>query len=190
MSTDTATPLMTVEELLALPDNGMDRDLILGQLRERPMTRRNRRHAGTLIKLGKILDLWLDRQPEPRGQVLGGDAAFLISRNPDTTVGIDIAFVSSELAKQTPPDVFLIEGAPLLAVEILSPSDTHEDVVSKIELYLEAGVEVVWIVDPDLRTVTIYRPDGQSAFFNAAQELTCEPKLPGLRINVADLFVE
>ena len=82
----------------------------------------------------------------------------------------------------------MVEGPPLLAAEILSPSDTHEDVVEKLHLYLELGVAVVWILDPDLRTVTVHRRGADPQFFNAAQELTGDPELPGFRVRVADLF--
>ena len=58
------------------------------------------------------------------------------------------------MAAQAPDDTFLIDGPPVLAVEILSPKDKHEEVVEKINAYLESGVALVWIVDPDLRTVT------------------------------------
>jgi Uma2 family endonuclease len=188
MSTATATPLMTAEEMLALPDNGMDRDLILGQLRERPMTTRCRRHARTTTRLARLLENWLVCQPMPRGEVLTGDAGFRLRRAPDTTAGIDVAYISAQLARQTPEDVSLIDGAPILAVEILSPSDTHERVVEKIELFLEAGVPVVWIVDPDLKTVTVYRPVAEPVLFNASQELSGDPDLPGFQLRVAELF--
>jgi Uma2 family endonuclease len=187
MST-TAAPLMTAEDLRALPDNGMDRDLVDGQLRERPMTRRNRRHARTTFNVGQLLGEWRNRLPPPRGEILVGDAAFCLRRNPDTTVGIDVAYITPELAAQSADDAFLIFGAPLLAVEILSPSDTHEDIVGKIELFLESGVAVVWIVDPDLRTVTLHRPGAQPTLFNATQELTGIAELPGLSLPVSRLF--
>ncbi len=60
--------------------------------------------------------------------------------------------------------------------------------VEKIELYLETGVAVVWIVDPDLRNVTVYRPGQQEVLFAAAQELIGDPELPGFRVKVAHLF--
>jgi Uma2 family endonuclease len=188
MMSTTAAPLMTAEEMLALPDNGMERDLIDGQLRERPMTKRGRPHSEATISCGALLRNWLMRQPSPRGSVSGGEAGFRLRRNPDTTVGIDVAYISAELASRTPRDVFLIDGVPVLAVEILSPSDTHEDIVEKIELYLETGVRVVWIVDPDLHTVTVYRPDAQPVLYSESQELLGNPDLPGFRMKVAELF--
>ena len=70
----TAATGMTTEELLALPDNGTDRWLIRGELRERPMPTRNRFHSRTMTLVATELELWLRQQPEPRGQVLTRDA--------------------------------------------------------------------------------------------------------------------
>ena len=188
MSTISTAPSMTSEELLALPDDGIEREIIRGQMREREMTTRNRRHSLATIRLGRFLDVWLDSQPPASGKVLGGDAAFRLSKNPETLVGIDLAFVSQEVSSRTPDSAFLIDGPPVLAVEILSPSDKHEDVVEKLQLYLESGVAVVWIVDPDLRHVTVYRPGKDEVHFAASQELVGDPELPGFRVKVADLI--
>jgi Uma2 family endonuclease len=188
MSTTILPSVMTAEELLALPDDGVERDLIRGQLREKAMTRRSRRHSRTTSRLAMFLGLWLDQLPGPKGEVLTGDAAFRLTRDPDTTAGIDVAFVSHELASQAPDRAFLIDGPPILAVEILSPSDEHKDVVEKIELYLGTGVAVVWIVDPDLRTVAVHRPRAEPVLFTASQDLVGDPELPGFRVKVAELF--
>src|SRR4029077_6841159 len=139
-----ATPI-TTSDLLAMPENGTDRWLVAGELRERPMTVRNRFHSRTLIRVGKFLDNWLDQQPPPRGQVLGGEAGVRLARDPDTTFGIDVVYVSSEVTVQQTEESTLIDGVPTLAVEILSPNDTLEDVHEKIDALLAAGVALVWI---------------------------------------------
>lgn len=193
-----APALMTTEQLLALPDDGVERWLIRGQLREKPamvgqlrgkkMTVRNRWHSRTMIRVGYVLESWLLGQPEPRGSVLGGEAGVRLRRDPDSTVGIDVVYVSAEVAARNPNDTTLIDGAPVLAVEILSPNDTVEEIHEKIDEYLTAGVPLIWIIDPRRRTVTIYRPGQEPEFVNARQELSGEPELPGFRVRVADLF--
>jgi Uma2 family endonuclease len=192
MSAPAVPKLMTTEELLAMPDDGVERYLIRGQLREvsaeEAMTRRNRRHCRSTTKLAKLLDLWLDNQPVPRGEVLTGEAGFRLCHDPDTTVGIDLAYISAALSAQSPDNAGTIDGIPILAVEILSPSVTHEELVEKLQDYLQNGVPVVWIVDPDLRTVTVHRPGMEPEMFNARQELSGEPELPSFRVPVADLF--
>ncbi len=188
MSAPVTVQLMTTEEMLALPDNGMDRELINGQLRERPMTYRNRWHSRAVARVIYLIELWLESQPDPRGQVLGGEAGFRLRRDPDTTVGIDAAYVSPEVASHEPDDTTLVVGAPILAVEVLSPSDTHEDITEKVDAYLRAGVRYVWIVDTHYQTVHVYRPNAKPRLFNLDEELTAEPEMPGLKVRVADIF--
>ncbi len=90
MSAPAAERLMTNEEFLALPDNGTERWLIRGHLREKPMTVRNREHSRILIQIGHLLSSWLDEQPEPRGAVLGGEVGCRLRHDPGSTVGIDV----------------------------------------------------------------------------------------------------
>jgi Uma2 family endonuclease len=183
-----APPLMTTEEMLALPDNGTERWLIRGELRERPMTVRNRDHSRVMIRVGQFLANWLDEQAQPRGEIVGGEVGVRLRQTPESTVGIDVAYVDATVAGRRTGDTTLIDGPPVLAVEILSPSDVLEDVNEKIDEYLAAGVRLVWVIDPHDRTVTIYRPGHEPAFVNAAQELSAEPELPGFRAAVARLF--
>src|SRR5579875_2681732 len=116
-----ATPMNT-EELLALPDDGMERWLIAGELREHPRehckTVRNRFHSRAMICIGTELELWRRQQPQPRGQVLGGEVGVRLSRDPDTTVGVDVVYVSADVIIRQTDETTLIEGVPTLAVEI------------------------------------------------------------------------
>ena len=188
MSATPIVTLMNTEELLALPENGMERDLIRGELREKPMTRRNPQHSYSESKIAQFLWNWLDQQPEPRGEVLDGEVGFRLRRDPDTTVGIDAAYISAELSAATPKNARLIDGIPILAVEILSPSNTYAEVMEKVEDYVAVGVPLTWVVEPVFRTVTIYRPGHEPELLNSLQELTGDPHLPGFRAPVAALF--
>jgi Uma2 family endonuclease len=186
----TAAAPMTMEEFLALPDDGTERWLIAGELRERqrPMPYRNRFHSRTMTRTGKFLDNWLDGQPPPRGQVLTGDAGVRLCADPETILGIDIVYVSAEVMARQTLESTIVDGIPTLAVEILSPNDTLEDVNDKIDAMLAAGVLLVWIIDPRRRTVTVHRPGAEPELFNVRQELSGEPHLPGFRVPVARLF--
>jgi len=84
---------MTTEELLALPDDGVERWLINGELREKPMTVRHRFHSSVMVCVSTVLKNWRDQQPEPRGVVYCGEAGVRLHRNPDTTVGVDVTYV-------------------------------------------------------------------------------------------------
>jgi Uma2 family endonuclease len=182
-----ATP-MTTEELLALPDDGMERWLIAGELRERPMTIRNRFHSRTMICVGTELELWLRQQPQPRGQILGGEAGICLSHDPETTVGIDVVYVSADVLVRQTDETTIVDGVPTLAVEILSPNDTIEAIHEKITQYQKAGVPLIWTINPYDRIVTVYRLNAEPEPFNIREELSGEPFLPGFRVPVARLF--
>ena len=103
-------------------------------------------------------------------------------------MGIDVTYLSAEvMARQTDAST-MVEGIPTLVVEILSPSDTMEDINEKIDVYLAARVPIVWIVDPHRQNVTAHQPGKRTQLFTLGDELTAEPHLPGLRVQVADIF--
>lgn len=188
MSATSVLNLMTTEEMLAMPDDGVDRELIRGELRERPMTRRSRLHARTEANVSHLVKSWLDGQPEPRGEVLSGEAGCILRRDPDSTVGIDVAYISPDMAASQSDQTTLLDGPPVLAVEVLSPSDKQEHIDEKVEEYLAANVALVWVVNPRFRTVTVFRGDADPELFNIRQELSAEPHLPGFRVPVKDIF--
>ncbi len=179
---------ITTEALLAFPENGMERWLVRGELKEKPMTVRNRLHSKVMVSLSAVLKNWRDSQPEPRGDVLCGDAGVRLARDPDTTFGVDIVYVSAEMLARQTDKTTLIEGAPDLAVEILSPSDTLDEINEKIDAYLSAGVPLVWIVDPRRRTVAVYRPQSAASLVAEGQELRGEEVLPGFRVRLEEVF--
>jgi len=186
--TAVATPLMTMEELLALPDDGMERWLVRGKLRERPMTYRNRTHSRVVARVTTVVDTWLSQQPEPRGWVGSGDAGCRLTRNPDTVFGVDVLYISPAIVAQQTNATTLIEGVPTLAVEVLSPSDQQEDIDEKTDAYLDAGTSLVWIINCRHRIVTVLRPGAKVEAFDIDEELSAEPHLPGFRVKVRDLF--
>jgi len=148
---------MTAEELMALPEDGVDRELIRGALRKRPRTLSSRNHSETQASVVHLLKNWLHLQPSPRGKIHSAQAGFRLRREPESFVGIDVAYASAELVAKTDQASPFYDGPPVLAVEILSPSDRHEDVVEKVKLYLDVET-VVWVLDPDFKTVSIHRP--------------------------------
>ena len=111
-----------------------------------------------------------------------------LTRDPDTTVGIDITYVSPEVLARQTDESSLIDGVPLLTVEILSPSDTVDEINEKIDAYLSAGVPLVWIIEPYRRTATIYRPQEPPRLVTEREELSGGMVLPGFRVSLADLF--
>jgi Uma2 family endonuclease len=187
MSTVASAPI-TTEQLLAMPEDGMDRELIRGELRERPMTKRNRFHTYAVARLTRFLDEWLDSQPEPRGEVHAGEVGTILRRDPDTTVGIDVAYFSADLIARQTTETTMIDGPPVLAIEVLSPSDKLENVHEKVSEYLNAGVTLVWTVDTNFQTVQVHQQNAAPEMFNREHSISGGEVLPGLDIAVADIF--
>lgn len=102
-------------------------------------------------------------------------------------VGIDIAFFSAETMARQTNETPLVEGVPELAVEVLSPSDKHEEIRDKVLEYLDVGVREIWIVDPDFKTVQVHQPGAAPVSYNREQEMQCRA-LPGLTLAIAEIF--
>lgn len=193
MSATAAAPkLMTAEEFLALPDDGVERWLIRGELREKrdtDMTMRNKPHSMTEGRVTGYLFMWLLRQPHPRGEVVCGEAGFLLRRSPDTvSAGVDVAVISAAQADARPRDTTLIVGPATLIAEVLSPHDTQEEVAERVAEYLDCGVPLVWVFSPLFRTVTVHRPNASPVALDDRDTLAGDPELPGFACPVADFF--
>ena len=152
------------------------------------MTMRNRSHSRTMLCIGCELENWLRQQPEPRGQAFSGDAGVRLRRDPELFYGVDVVYVSADVMANQPEDTTIIEGIPTLAVEILSPSDTQDDIEEKLDAYLASGIPLVWLLNTRRRTVTVHRPDHRPRLFNEDDVLTAEPHLPGFAVPVTRLF--
>lgn len=179
-------PYMTAEEFSRLPpDNLYDSyrdELIRGMhcVREPPP---GGPHGGVDAVIGHVLLSFV--MPRHLGRVLH-NAGFMFERNPDTVCAPDISFMAAHRAAdfdKTYPD-----GAPELAVEILSPGNTKKDTDWHVDLYLRTGSRLVWVVDPQHRTVTVHRPKREPETLSAEGQLSGDDVLPGFECRVADLF--
>lgn len=179
---------MTAEDLLAMPDDGVERWIINGELREGGSTIRDYRHGASLALIASALWGWARTRPRPRGTLVGGNAGIRLRTEPEITVGVDVAYLGPDLAQPSKGATAVVEGVPTVVVEILSPTDRHGDTVEKIHAYREAGVAQIWLVNPKWRTVTVYRPDRDPVMYNASQDLPGGPELPGFRVPVRGLF--
>lgn len=180
-------PPMTEEEFLALPEDGIDRELIFGTVREFGMTIRNRFHGRIEAEAVYRLRLWLETQPEPRGVIVSGEIGFRLHGPDISRVGADVAYVSAELEARTGPKENIYDGPPVLAVEILSGSEHLRDLDDKIRAYLDAGA-IVWVFDPRWKVVYLHRPGRPLETVNVTHELVGDPELPGFRVPVALFF--
>ena len=77
---------------------------------------------------------------------------------------------------------------PKLAVEVVSKNDSYSDITRKVELYLQDGVQVVWVIDPKREQVTVYAPDTPTQFLSGGNTLSGGEIIPDFEISVAELF--
>lgn len=186
--------LWTLEEFLALPDDGKERWVIRGQLRESgqtsesDMTKRNKFHGFLTSRISQLIGNWIDTQSEPRGEVFSGEQGVILRHDPLSVAGVDVVYIPHVVRWREDHSTTMIDGVPLLCVEILSPSNTMEEIDDKTREYLNFGVPLVWVVDPQDETVTVYRPDHPAEMFNRRQTLTADPHLPGFSVPVAKIF--
>lgn len=189
MSETPTVRLMTSDELFALPSSKkVDRWLFRGELRESKVTKRNPNHSAAVSAVTAALVSWLKQRPKPRGKVYSGEAYFRIRTEPETNVGIDVALATAEQAAAVKKKTKFVDGAPVLAVEVLSPNDKHEDIVTAIDEYLDCGVKQVWIVDPYTETVVVHRAGREPEQYTRSQELAGGDDLPGFACPVAEIF--
>jgi Uma2 family endonuclease len=116
-----------------------------------------------------------------------GEVGIVLRRNPDRVVGADAAFVlKKSLPVKRSPEGYL-ETIPELVIEVRSKNDTPKEIADKNNEYFDAGVELIWLVDPERRTVTAHRRGMPDQVFLEANTLTCH-LIPGFAVPVAKLF--
>lgn len=177
--------LMTAEEFLhmAPPTDGTKVELVRGELLQ--VCRPGFRHGRTQLRIGAILDQFGHSKQHGRAVV---ETGMVTERSPDTVRGPDVSYYSIQRLPldQDPegyPDV-----APELCVEVLSPSNRVSPIREKMGEYFQRGVRIVWIVDPEDRTVAVYRSLDEGHIFHETATLTGEDVLPGFSCRVGDLF--
>jgi len=116
------------------------------------------------------------------------EAGLLIRQKPDSLVGFDAAFVTTaQLPTRYSPEGYLLT-IPALVVEVRSKNDTQPEIDAKVQEYLTAGVVLVWVADPESRTVTAYRANQPEKVFAVTDTLTADAVIPGFSVAVADLL--
>lgn len=122
------------------------------------------------------------------GHVCGAETGFRLAYSPDTVRAPDIAFIRSERRGTQPLHEGFFEGAPDLAVEVLSPGDSALEVDEKIAEWLAAGCAMVWVVNGRRRSVSLHRPDTPVVVLGEADTLDGGELLPGFALPVARVF--
>ena len=175
---------VTLEEYATLPKHPRY-ELVKGVLVEQMVASEEHEYTGSLVVIRVGNYVLLNRLGRVylsnRGYVTGPDS-------PATSRRPDVSFVSN--ARLARPDLIgmLYDGAPDLAVEILSDSSTPAEIARKITEYLNVGGEAVWVIDIDVRTLTVHTPDAPPLTLTDADTIDGGDYLPGFACTVADLL--
>lgn len=123
------------------------------------------------------------------GYTLSNDSYVITGRGPDTVRGGDVCFYSNARWPREKLGKGLIPVPPDLVVEVLSPSNRPGEIRRKVYEYLDAGVLMVWVIDPERRRMLLFRPnDLEARIYRETDAIEDLPELPDFRCVVADFF--
>jgi len=179
--------LLTAEEFFDWchrPDH-RDRAFELVQGRVVEVSRPGERHGFVCFNVGRLLGNYAFQRR--KGYVLGNDTGIIFQRGPDTVRGPDVTYYDRAI-RFDELKVRYNDQLPVLAVEVLSPNDQWGKITQRVADFLGSGIAVVWLVDPENRTVMVHRSQQLPQVFEGDDELRCDPELPGFRCRTADIF--
>lgn len=177
-------PGLTAEELLALPRDGSRTELVRGAVVH--MTPAGARHGAVTARIGRLLDEYVEAHGF--GVCCGAETGFVLRRAPDTVRAPDAAVVAASRIPATGIPVAYWPCAPDLAVEVVSPRDRPAEIQAKLEEYFDAGTRLVWLVEPEQRTVQVCRSAHDVRVLDANDDIDGGDVLPGFRCPVRRLF--
>jgi len=176
------TKFWSDEELLALPKDGHDHEIIHGELYMSPASAD---HGGVISELLTLLNTHVRKNK--LGKILDGQTGFRMQSG--DLYSPDISFMSAPrwLAHKATKSVF-IQGAPDLAVEVLSPSDTTDAIETKIAQYFENGTRLLWVINLYSRTAIEYRNAQPTRLIKKDEPLDGLDVVPGFTLPLQEIF--
>jgi Uma2 family endonuclease len=178
----TTTNQLSWEAFEQLPDgDGMHRELIEGELQISPPPKV--RHGEVALRIYDAL-----RAIETRARARAKhEIGYKLGTDPPSWIVPDASLLLASRDKEADRDGYFV-GAPELAVEVISPSESAVDVERKVELLLAHGSQIVWVVYAKTRTVRVFLADGTSSLCGISDSLILAGILPGWTLPVAKLF--
>ena len=179
----TETRVVTADDLLMMPDLGVRRELVRGEVRE--MAPPGEEHSETHTELARLLGNHVRAHALGRVYV---ELGFRIASDPDTVLLPDVSFVRADRVAAGPRNPGYRSGAPDLVVEVLSPGDSFDEVEEKVFEWLAAGCRMVVLLNPRRRTATVYRSPGDFVRLTVADVLDGGDVVPGWKLPLRELF--
>jgi len=175
---------LTAEELLRLSTTGQRYELVKGELFEMPPA--GGRHGDVAMQIGSLLNFHV--RANQLGRVFAAETGFILRRGPDTVRAPDASFVTKQRLPEGELPAGYIELAPDLAVEVVSPGDTAREIRDKAADWLSAGTRLVWVINPDTRSATVYRSLEDVQDLSEDDILEGGGVIPGFACDIRDLF--
>ncbi len=184
MATAEMLELMTAEQFGQRPDPGYPEELVQGRIVA--MSVPDRRHGYVCGQAYYILRLFADEHD--LGRVMSNDSGVITEHDPDTVRGADVAYYSySRLPKGTLPAGYGPE-VPELVVEVRSVTDRWRAVLEKVSEYLNAGVLIVVVLDPEPQIAHVFSADDPPRILITEEELILPGVLEDFRVRVGRFF--
>lgn len=143
-------------------------------------------HSRPSMNVAYLIESWARRTRS--GRVYSNEAGLITQREPDTVRGADVAYFSHERLPIGKEPAGFSSVPPNLVVEIVGRGQGWSKLVEKAGEYLQMGVDRVWIVNPQSRTVHVLRPDAEPQRLDVGQTIANDPLLPGFECSVAAIF--
>ena len=176
--------LLTADDLAKQPDDGTRYELVKGVLQKMQPT--GFEHGICAAEIGSRLNVHV--KTHKLGYVCGAETGFRIAQNPDTVRAPDAAFVCQASIELQGIVKGYWNGAPDLAIEVISPGDTYAEVAEKVDEWLTAGCRMVWVVNPRRETVEVYRPNEDFTLLRGTDTLDGGDIVEGFQCQVQDIF--
>jgi len=175
--------LITADELIMLPDDGMRHELLKGRLLSYPFN--GALHGFISAQLMMLLSQTVKLDNLGR---LCAPCGFKLESDPDTVLAPDMSFIRSKRAGEVSDGY--PEGAPDLVVELLAYDDDKHWFEEKTALWFSGGALSVWLIDLETETVDVRGSNGERKLLAENDELTGGELIPGFRIPVSEIFVD
>jgi Uma2 family endonuclease len=169
----------TEEDLICLPDDGRKHELVNGRLKE---VLTGGKHGWIGFRLaGKMYAVLPDT-------LAAFDSSTGFRMRSGNIRSPDLSLMRRERLPEGKPPAGFIDGAPDLAIEIVSPSEDQKDLLQKVGEYFDSGAQEVWLLFPERKQVYRYRAPLELEILNADDRLTGGELLPQFAVRVSELF--
>ena len=178
----TQKTLLTAEEfyLFCCQNDGWY-ELVDGEVVE--LAPPNDEHGESALNVGTAFNVYSRQRGVGRARV---ETGYTIRTGPDTVRGPDVSFVFHPRVEGRGSGFPV--GAPDIAVEVFSPSDTAAGMARRVADFLAAGSQRVWVVYPRGRRVVVHRADGSVLSYDGDDVITDEELLPGFSLPLSEIF--